>query len=161
MKKKTCAICLETVERDDIPILTMGAYGTPKYLCEDCAALMETATSSREVDDIVSAMDKLTKKLSDKNIDDRFTVETVTAMFEDAARRASAIKEGTYDFALDEVEDGESFDEIPEELAETEEDRALDEKERAEAKRLDGFMNWVWLGALVGALGFIIWRIFF
>jgi hypothetical protein len=122
---------------------------------------METATSSREVDDIVSAMDKLTKKLSDKNIDDRFTVETVTAMFEDAARRAASIKDGTYDFSLDEVSEEESFEDIPEELAETEEDRALDEKEREEAKRFDGFMNWVWLGVLIGALGFIIWRIFF
>ena len=58
------------------------------------------------------------------------------------------IKEGTYDFALDDVEDG--FDEIPEELQETEEDRILDEKEKAANEKFDKLMNKLWI--VVGAV---------
>lgn len=126
----------------------MGAYGTPKYLCEECAELIETITMGKEYDEITAAMQTLTDAMSKSNVDDRVTVETVTSMFEECAKRAQKIKEGTYDFALDDVEDG--FDEIPEELQETEEDRILDEKEKAANEKFDKLMNKLWI--VVGAV---------
>ena len=131
--KRNCSICLKRVEGDDAPVLAMGAYGNPKVLCDECAAA---------------------------NIDDRVTVATMTEMFESSAKRAQAIKEGTYDFALDEVESDEGFDEIPEELQETEEDRLLDEKEAEANAKLDKFLNWAWVGVAIAVVGFIIYRIF-
>ena len=161
--KNICCTCLRRVENDDAPILTMGAYGTPKVLCNDCADLVETVNFGREYDQIAAAMDKLTKTMSESNVDDRVTVETVTKMLEDGAKRALKIKDGEYDFALDEQqpgeEDGEIFDEIPEELQETEEDRALDEKDAAANARFDKFMNWAWVGVGIAIAAFAIWKI--
>lgn len=155
--KRNCCTCLRRIENEDAPVLTMGAYGTPKVLCDDCAALVETITLGKDYDSITAAMQQLTEVMSASNVDDRVTVETVTVMLEESAKRAQKIKEGTYDFALDEVEDG--FDEIPEELQETEEDRLLDEKEKAASERFDKFMNWAWIGVGIAAGAFIIWKI--
>ena len=161
MKKKKCSICLCEVTNEDAPILTMGAYGIPRYLCDDCASLMEVATLGTDYEEIVSAMSELTSRMSDENIDDKAAMDTVTEAFREAAERATAIKNGTYDFTLDELTDEGVLEDIPEELRESEEDRALDEQEAEEAKRVDKFMNWVWLGVLIGAIAFIIWRCFF
>ena len=97
--------------------------------------------------------------MSKSNIDDRVTVATVTEMLADSAKRAQKIKEGTYDFSLDDAEEAEGFDEIPEELQETEEDRLLDKKEKAANEKFDKFMNWMWIGVGIGAAGFLIWKI--
>ena len=145
---KICSTCLRKITSEEAPILTMGAYGTPKYLCDECAELIETITMGKEYDEITAAMQTLTDAMSKSNVDDRVTVETVTSMFEECAKRAQKIKEGTYDFALDDVEDG--FDEIPEELQETEEDRILDEKEKAANEKFDKLMNKLWI--VVGAV---------
>ena len=155
--KRNCCTCLRRIENEDAPVLTMGAYGTPKVLCDDCAALVETINFGKEYADITAAMSQLTDTMSSSNIDDRVTIETVTAMLEDGAKRAQKIKEGTYDFALDEVEDG--FDEIPEELQESEEDRLLDEKEQAKNEKLDKFMNYAWIGVGIAAAALVIWKI--
>ena len=161
MKKKKCSVCLSEITNEDAPILTMGGYGVPRYLCDDCAALMDKATLGTDYEEIVSAMNDVTSRISEKNIDDNAVTNTIFATFRDAAIRASAIKDGTYDFSLDEMENEEALDDIPEELKESEEDRVLDEKEEEEAKKYDKIMNWVWLGVLVGAIAFIIWRCFF
>ena len=162
--RSICCTCLRRVENDDAPILTMGAYCTPKILCNDCAELVETVTLGRDYDRITEAMDSLTKRMSESNVDDRVTVETVTKMLEDGAKRALKIKAGEYDFALDEEsgeesDELESFDEIPEELQETEEDRALDEKDAEANARFDKFMNWMWIGVGIGVAAFAIWKI--
>ena len=155
--KRNCCTCLRRVENEDAPVLTMGAYGTPKVLCDDCAALVETINFSKEYDDIIAAMNELTDTMSSSNVDDRVTVETVTVMLSDSAKRAQKIKEGTYDFALDEVEEG--FDEVPEELQETEEDRLLDEKDKAASEKFDKLMNWAWIAVGIAAAAFVIWKI--
>ena len=154
---KNCCTCLSRIENDDAPVLTMGAYGTPKLLCDDCAALVETITYGRDYDEIAEAMSTLTDVITKSNADDRKVVATVTEILENGAKRAQKIKEGTYDFALDEVDEG--FEEIPEELQETEEDRLLDEKEAESNARMDKFINWMWIGvgALAGA--FLIWKV--
>ena len=154
---KNCCTCLSRIENDYAPVLTMGAYGTPKLLCDDCAALVETITYGRDYDEITEAMSTLTDVISRYNADDRKVVATVTEILENGAKRAQQIKEGTYDFALDEVDEG--FDEIPEELQETEEDRLLDEKEAKSNARMDQFINWMWIGVGALACAFIIWKI--
>ena len=157
--RKNCSTCLTRITSEDAPVLIMGAYGTPKLLCDDCAALIETITLGRDYDEITAAMQALTEKMSSANIDDRFTVNTVTKILADSAVRAQKIKEGTYDFTLDEQEDEESFEEIPEELQETEEDRLLDEKEAEENAKFDKFMNKLWIVIGIAAAGYIIWKI--
>ena len=156
---KICCTCLKRMESEDAPVLTMGAYGTPKVLCDGCAALIETITLGKEYDEITEAMHTLTATMSASNVDDRVTVETVTQLLADSAKRAQQIKEGTYDFALDEMDSEEGFDEIPEELRETEEDRLLDEKDAADVERFDKIMKWAWIGAGVLALAVVVYKI--
>ena len=69
-------------------------------------------------------------------------------MMRRAGERAAAIEKGTYDFSEDASEDEEEMIEIPEELRETEEDRALDEKDAEAEKKFDKIMNWAWAGIL-------------
>ncbi len=156
---KNCCICLTHVDEESAPILTMGAYGTPKLLCDECAALIETATKGKDYNEIVSAIEALTAKMSSANIDDRVTMDTMTSLLADSARRAQEIKNGTYDFALDEKTEEEGFDEIPEELRETEEDRLLDKKDEEAAKKFDKVMNLMWIGVGVCIAAFIIYKI--
>ena len=136
----------------------MGAYGNPKVLCDDCAELVETMTYGKDYDPVVAAMESLTQRMSASNVDDRVTVATVTEMLAECAERAQKIKDGTYDFLLDEEKENEGMEEIPEELRESEEDRLLDEKEAAANAKFDKFMNWAWIGVGIAAVGFIIWK---
>ena len=156
---KICCTCLTRFENDDAPVLTMGAYGTPKLLCPRCAQLVETLTLGREYGDIASAMEQITDVMGKANVDDRITVETMTDLLSSSAERAQKIKLGEYDFSLDE-EDNESsedsFDDIPEELQETEEDRLLDEKEAEALKKFDKFLNYAWIGVGIAVVILII-----
>ena len=45
-------------------------------------------------------------------------------------------------------------------VLESEEDKRLDAEEEEKAQRIDKFLNWVWLGVLIGAVGFMIWWFF-
>ncbi len=156
--RRSCCICLTPVS-DDSPILTMGAYGTPKCLCDDCAAHIENMTRGREYDSIVESMDAITDKMNKSNVDDKVTVTTVTDMLVSSAKRAQEIKSGVYDFALDEIEE-EDY-EIPEDMKQTAEERALEEEERRSNEKFDKIMNWVWAAVIVAVLGFTVWWIFF
>lgn len=142
---------MKAIDLDTAPVLTMGAYGTPRCLCDSCAEQVEIFTRGTDYDEIVAAMDEISARMSRANIDDKITSECVTGMLVDAAKRANEIKAGTYDFSLDAEE--EDY-EIPEELRESEEDRALDEKDARAKEKMDKVMNWVWLVALVGAVVF-------
>ena len=159
--KRNCSTCLKRIENEEAPVLAMGAYGTPKLLCDECAELIEKMTLSKDYDEITEAINSIAGKMSAANIDDRVTLDTMTDMLESSAKRAQQIKDGTYDFALDEVEADEGFDEIPEELRETEEDRLLDEKEAEANAKFDKFLNWTWIGVAIGVVAFIIYKIFF
>ena len=155
MTEGTCAICLKPIDIDTAPVLVMGAYGNPRCLCENCSEHAENFTRGRDYDSITASMDEISARLSKANIDDNLTVGTVTNMLVTAAKRATAIKEGTYDFSLD-VEEEEYI--IPDELRESEEDRALDEKEELARKKFDKIMNWVWAAVGILALAFILWK---
>ena len=86
---------------------------------------------------------------------------TVNSVMKAAAERANLIKEGKYDFSLDEEpdEEEEGFDEIPEELLETEEDKELDRQDEEKLKKFDKVYNVIIAVALAATAGIIIWRI--
>ena len=161
MSKRKCVICLGNADGEDTPILTMGAYGNPKYLCNGCSELLETATRGREYEKIVEAMDRISAELSAKNVDDKVTVTTVTELLADSAKRAKLIKDGNYDFSLDDSEDPDALEDVPEELLESEEDKELDRKEEESLKKFDKVMNWVWLAVFVGVLAAMVYFFFF
>ncbi len=157
MTESNCSICLSPVDGESADILTMGAYGTPKCLCDGCSALMRTATSSRDYDEICAAMDEVGRRIFDANIDDRRVIATVSGIFDASRERAERIKDGSYDFSLDTEEPDEEAADVPEELLESEEDRALDERDEEKRRKWDKILNWVSLGIIAAAVAFIIW----
>ena len=142
----------------------MGAFGTPRYLCDECAADLDKAMFSHEPEEIEESIEKLGKKMSDMSEADATSFNTLCSLLTISGDRLKKIKEGTYDFSVDEkiqnAQNDDSFVEVPEELQETEEDRALDEAEAEKQKKFDGVMNWVCLGAIIAMVGFVIYRLF-
>ena len=128
----------------------MGAYGTPKYLCSECEGEFETATHGREPLEIAEAMDKIGNKMAENDTVGKVILTAVNEIFDLAKERATQIKAGTYDFSLDTpTEVVEEDEEIPEELRESEEDRALDEREAKRQNKIDKVLNIV-TGAIFG-----------
>ena len=141
MAKNNCSICNRGIEKDDAPILVMGPYGNPRLLCDECAGEIETAVSSRDYDEIADAVEKIGKKMSTTEPDD-LTITTVNELLSSSAERARAIKDGTYDFSLDEQDD-EELEDIPEDMKESEDDAALDAAEETRNKKIDKVFNWI------------------
>ena len=155
---KQCAICDKPIDSENAPILTMGAYGNPKYLCDECAADLDVATLGTDYEQIAAAIERIGNRMS--NFDpDSITFKNVSVIMANAADRAKLIKEGTYDFALDEAVDEDELDEIPEDMLETEEDRELDAKDVENQKKFDKIFNWISFGVVIAALGFVVYKI--
>ena len=152
-RKNKCAICRAEVA-DEAAVLAMGPYGTPRYLCEECAADFDEITMGSTAATVAEAMDRVGKKMQALT-PDSFTLDTVNGIIAEATERAKKIEAGEYDFSLD--EQGESFDELPEELRESEEDRLLDEKEAEKLAKFDKFFNWAALGGFIAVIGFAIY----
>lgn len=154
-----CALCHQPLEAEEAAILTMGHYGNPRYLCNDCAAVLDLLTESREPGEIRTACERLAGLLAASDTDDTSVMETVEQLLENAAARADAIEDGTYV----EPSEGDGMDDIPEELRETEEDRAQDEREAEASQRFDRIWTWVITGVMAVAavlivLRFTVWR---
>ena len=145
------------IDIDEPSILAMGGFGNPRYLCPDCDKKLQTAIRGEDYDSIVAAMNSLSGELVAKNIDDNVTVKTVTDLLDEGAKRAKAIKEGSYDFSLDDREDEEGMDELPTELLESEEDKALDAADAEKMRKFDKVMNWIWIAVCAGTLAGIIY----
>ena len=155
----TCAVCNKKFTSEDPKILTMGAYGNPNYICDECGEDFDIITLDSDVDKITEAMERIGKKMADSN-HDKFTFDTVNGIMTDAGARAKLIKEGKYDFSRDESKgDGFDFYDIPEELRETEEDRALDEADEEKAKTFDKIYNVILTIAIIAFAAFLSWRI--
>lgn len=156
-----CCICQINIEKEeDAALLGMGVAGIPRYLCDDCDKLIETAILGKDYDEIGSAIGRISRLMADGN-PDGVTYDIVSALMLRASDRAVAIREGKYDFALDEQPtdlDG-GFDEIPEELQESEEDKEKDRIDEEKAKKFDKFYNFVLIGTCIGFVGFVIWKI--
>ena len=154
-----CSICGKAIEREDAPVLTISGYGNPRYLCDECSSEMDLAMSSRDPEEIEANIKVLGDKMNACN--DDHAVAAMYSFIGVACDRLVKIKEGTYDFSVDEkmkemVEGESSFDEIPEELQETEEDKELDRREAEKQKKFDKIMNWVSLIAIGGTLIYLI-----
>ena len=158
MSIRNCSICLEKVDEANADVLVMGPYGTPRCLCEECSALMDIAATSTDYEKIVAAMDALAEKMSNRNIDDKLTVATMTDLLSSYAKRAKAIKNGE---ELSEEEIDEGFDEIPEELREIEQDRVLDEEEAEREGKINRVIDWICALVIFAAASFAVYRIFF
>ena len=125
-----CCICKSAIDSESAAILTMSGYGTPRYICEGCDAELSLATSASELSEIGSAMDRISKKMTENNVDEALILTTVQEIMKEARGRAEKIKSGEYDFSEEMKSAEESCEEdIPEELQEIEEDRELDRKE--------------------------------
>ena len=151
-----CSICNREVDEQEAPILAMGGFGNPKYLCEECSSDIDTAMESRDVDAIEAAMSRISEKLSDSGADVPIVVETVTEIFSAAGDRAKKIKAGTYDFSEDEAQEENEQDDVPEELLESEEDKALDEIEKEKNRVLDTVFNCIALGVFIAVIALAI-----
>lgn len=152
-----CCICDKNIERDDAPVLAMGAAGNPRLLCDDCAALLDTATLGDNFDEIKDSMEKIGNLMADGN-PDTVTYSIVSEIMVEASDRAKAIKDGTYDFSLDSEEKNEGFDEIPEDMRESAEDIEREKLEEEKNKKFDKIYNIILIGAVVAAGLFVIWK---
>ena len=176
MAKRGCCLCGNETDAQNAPILTLGSAGWPRVLCDSCDAKIITASTAHDYDEIESACRALGDGMVAANVEDSAVIETVNLFIKIAMERAEQIKAGTYDFSKDEdpgeedSEGGESEDEgntdapefdIPEELRETEEDRALDEKDARANKILDTVTSWAAAVILLAAVVFFIVRFVF
>lgn len=154
---RKCAICNTPITREDAPILTMGAYGNPRCLCDECDAELAIATEGAEYDEIVASIDRIGKKVAETSATDKESFVTVKELLSAAGERAELIRRGEYDFSADGEEEG--LEEIPEELLECEEDRELDRIDEEKNKKFDKIFNWV-AGITIGAAAaFLIYRL--
>ncbi len=153
-----CCICEANIERDDAPVLSMGGAGYARVLCDRCTQLLDTATLGQDYDEIKSSIAEIGEIMANHD-PDKVTLSVVSGIVYNASQRAKAIKDGSYDFSLDSEESDEGFDEIPEELRESEEDIQKDKEDEEKLKKFDKFYNYVLIGAGIAAGALIIWKI--
>ena len=155
-----CCICQKNIEREDAPVLTMGAAGIPRLLCDECEALLDTVTCGREVSQIEEAMEEISRRMSHSNPDGA-TCNVLEEIMTNASERAGAIKSGDYDFSLDEADDEseDSFDEIPEDMLESEEDIEKDLEDERKMEKFNKVYNIILYTLLGITAGVLIWRL--
>ena len=163
-----CCICKNKIyecEESSASIFMMSGFGVPKYVCKDCEDVIETVSNGKEPDKIEEACRKLGEALTAGNTEDMNVINEVNSIITDAAERAAAIREGTYDFALEEemkkeAEAEEQF-EITEDLMETEEDRRKDERDAKVNRVMDTVFAWISGVVIGGALIYFIYNLIF
>lgn len=154
---KKCTVCAEIFDGAEASILTMSGFGNARFICPECSKLLDTVTLDTDYDKIISAMDSLGKRNA-LDPADSAAVTALTEILDGAKERAEKIKSGEYDFSLDTETDSDELEEIPEELREREEDRALDEKEAKQNAVMDKISSWVCGAILVGAIIYAVIR---
>lgn len=161
MMGRICSVCGAPVG-EDAEILTIAGFGNPRYLCEKCSGLIDTGLHSRDYEEIAEACDALAMRLEARGCEDETVLAELDGIYSEAKERAEKIKLGEYDFSAEEEEseDTETL-EIPEELAETEEDRLLDEKEMEESQKFDRMTTWVSAAVFAAAIIFMLLRFVF
>ncbi len=154
---RKCTICKNIFDGENASILTMSGFGNARLICPECAQLLDKATLDSDYEHIKEAIDTLGERTV---IDpaDTSAVDALTEILDTALERAEKIKSGEYDFSLDNQSAGDEFEEIPDDLKESEEDRALDEKEAKQSAVMDKISNWVCGAILVGAIIYVIVR---
>ncbi len=157
----SCSICKNRINEDNAPIIAMGGIGSPRYICDECAAKLDVMSESKDTGEIRRAVASIAELMSKNEDGDPVAHSAVKTILAEASIRAAKIDDGSYDEGADENEDT-SPDEVPEELLETEEDRELDRQDEEKNKKLDKIFNWVSLGifaaAVVGIILFFVLR---
>ena len=154
--KNACAVCQAAFESDAPDVLFFSKSGSARYVCPHCAEIYEKATLSREPEEIENSLEALygyTDRLTDVA-----TLEFLALSLGDAKKRLSDIRNGCYDFSLDE-EEAPISEEIPEEYRP---DEAIEKEAKEKAKRLtlfDRIVDILWILVGVGAAGYIIYTI--
>ncbi len=152
-----CCICSLPVE-ENAPILVHGVMGIPRLLCSECEKDLDTATSAREPEEIKEAMKRLADKISEASLDE-LTLNTADSLLKGASERLRAIESGDYDFNEDYPEDDSTeFDDIPEDMRESDDDKALDDKEKHKQEKFDKIFSIVAAVIFALALGFVAYR---
>lgn len=154
-KKKICCICKREVDPEVAPLLGSNAFVASRYLCPECESDLDEATTATTAQLIGAAMDRISAKLAENDIEDKITLSTLDSIMSEASERAEQIQNGTYDFASDE----EVPEEIPEELLETEEDRELDRIEEEKSKKIDKIFDWITFALLFAFVAFVAYFI--
>ena len=154
-----CCLCGKIIEREDAAVLSMGAAGNPRLLCDECEALLDTATLGKDYEDIKAAIEQIGAHMLERD-PDGVTYSMVNEIMVSATERAKAIKDGSYDFSLDDQpKDDGGLDDIPEELLESDEDKELDKVDDEKMKKFDKVYNFVLIGACVAYAIFLVWKI--
>lgn len=157
MEEKICSVCRAKIESEEAAILTLGGFGNPRYLCDSCASDFDAASSEKEVSDIDSAIDRISKKMTSARVDDGLVLKTVSELMASARERREQIRLGEYDFSEDELP--EENEEIPKELLESDEDVAAERLAAEKNKKYDKITNIICAVLALAALGFFIYRI--
>ena len=157
MEEKICSVCRAKIESEEAAILTLGGFGNPRYLCDSCASDFDAAGSEKEVSDIDSAIDRISKKMTSARVDDGLVLKTVSELMASARERREQIRLGEYDFSEDELP--EENEEIPKELLESDEDVAAERLAAEKSKKYDKITNIICAVLALAALGFFIYRI--
>lgn len=153
-----CCLCNKEIDAENAPLLSMTAAGFPRYLCDDCEKLLDSATLSRDCDEIQEAMGKIGDLMANGDPDGA-TYSLISDIMVQAAVRGKLIKEGKYDFSKDEEGAQDELDEIPEELLETEEDIKKDEEEAEKLKKFDKVYNIILIIAIAITAGVLIYKL--
>ena len=158
--QKKCTVCKAMFDGESAAVLTMSGFGNARYICPECEALMDTATLGEDYGQIKEAIEALGERAK-IDVADSVAFDTFAEILNEAAERAEKIKNGEYDFSLDAPADEQGFEEIPEELLESEEDRALDEKEAKTSAVVDKITSWICGGIIAAIVIFFIIRLIF
>ena len=146
-----CCLCAKCVDSSTADVLTMGNWGNPRYLCQECAKNIECATGSAEPEKIKAAISVLADLLPQAAEQDSAVFKAMNPLLTEAVGRLEKIEAGTYDFSLDSCESVDELDDIPEDMRETEEDKLLDERDEKAQKKLDKIFNIITLAVIFGA----------
>ena len=155
---KNCCICKASFDGEAPAILTMGGYANPRYLCPECEGDFEDATTKRDIEAIAEAMDRIGEKLERANIDDKYVLDAIEDVLGEAKERAEAIKNGTYDFSIEDMPE-ESEEEEPEEEPELTEEEKLREAELERKQKIyDRLTNIFCIAVIIAVVGFIVYK---
>ena len=156
----TCSICKAAVDAENAPILAMGGFGNPRYLCEECQGDFDELTLSKDTEAIRLAGERIGKKMAASGVDDKLTLKTVEEVMRTAGERKEQIEKGIYDFSEEEAEQN-CDDTVPEELLESEEESEEDIKRAQKYAKIDMVSNWICIALIAVALGFFVYKMFF
>lgn len=159
----TCSVCQQHFESEAPDVLTFTKKGAAKLICPHCKEIYETASFARDPAEAEAAIKEL-RSITAQN-HDATVLDLLAEAFPEMESRVAAIRDGSYDFSLDEFSDVD--DAIPEEYKQDPEEAAEEERLAEEAKRItpiDRVITALWIVVGIVAtisLGFTIYRVLF